>query len=99
LKPGIPTANTPVRTDAGNGKLMQLGAHDADYDGKLMQLGAHDADYDVGVAQDPADQTTFTELACDEIDKTKSQLHKLGYKSTTDIPNHRASVISPLGGG
>ena len=26
--------------------------------------------------QDPADRTTFTELACDEIDKMKSQLHK-----------------------
>ena len=26
--------------------------------------------------QDPADQTTFTESACDEIDKMKSQLHK-----------------------
>ena len=26
VKPDIPTANTPVRTDAGNGKLMPLGA-------------------------------------------------------------------------
>ena len=26
--------------------------------------------------QDPADQTTFMELACDEIEKMKSQLHK-----------------------
>jgi len=26
VKPGIPTANTPVRTNAGNGKMMPLGA-------------------------------------------------------------------------
>ena len=26
VKPDIPTANTPVRTDAGNGKMMPLGA-------------------------------------------------------------------------
>jgi len=49
--------------------------------------------------QDPADRTTFTELACDEIDKMKSQLHKS--EAISPLPTSLTTELqsSPPSGG
>ena len=49
--------------------------------------------------QDPADRFTFTELACDEIDKMKSQLHKS--EALSPLPTSLTTELqsSPPSGG
>jgi len=49
--------------------------------------------------RDPADQTTYTKLACDEIDKMKSQLHKS--KAISPLPTSLTTELqsSPPSGG
>jgi len=49
--------------------------------------------------QYPADRTTFTELACDEIDKLKSQLHKS--EAISPLPTSLTTELqsSPPSGG
>jgi len=49
--------------------------------------------------QYPADRTTFTELACEEIDKIKSQLHKS--EAISPLPTSLITELqssSPMGG-
>jgi len=45
------------------------------------------------------DQTTLTEMACDEIEKMKKNLRSTGYEPYTNHSNYQASVIPLLGGG
>ena len=49
--------------------------------------------------QDPADRTTFTELACNEIDQMKSELHKSEALSPLPTSLTTELLSSPPSGG
>jgi len=53
----------------------------------------------ISPTQDPADRISFTELACDEIDKMKSQLHKSEAISPLPTPLTTEPQSSPPSGG